>query len=157
MKYSPILALHSSTNVVVAKAIADVFLQINYTVIEPPHVIEGLEKCKNQTYVGRDMFKSIPYANAILLKCIQILKKCKEATPSKENGGRLIIIDMVMDHNLDHKSHETQLFFGMIMMAVTSGKEGSEQEWVKLFFDVGFSDYNIIPLLELKSVIGVYP
>ncbi|PHT87776.1 Trans-resveratrol di-O-methyltransferase [Capsicum annuum] len=83
--------------------------------------------------------------------------QCDEATPSKENGGRLIIIDMVMDHNLDHKSHETQLFFGMIMMAVTSGKEGSEQEWVKLFFDVGFSDYNIIPLLELKSVIGVYP
>jgi len=26
--------------------------------------------------------------------CIKILKKCKEAIPSKENGGKVIIIDV---------------------------------------------------------------
>ncbi|KAM3319523.1 hypothetical protein P3S67_006723 [Capsicum chacoense] len=112
------------------------------------------------------MFKFIPPADVILLEsilhdwsddyCIKILKKCKEAIPSKENGGRLIIIDIVMDHNRDHKSYETQLFMDMLMMVGVDGKERSEQEWAKLFSNAGFSDYNIIPILELRSVFEVY-
>ncbi|KAL3342515.1 hypothetical protein AABB24_026513 [Solanum stoloniferum] len=151
----------------VAKAIADAFPQINCTVFDLPHVIEGLEGSKNLSFVGGDMFNSIPCANAILLKwvlhnwsnedCIKILKKCKEAIPSKENGGRVIIIEIVMDQNKDDKSHETQLFMDMLMMVEVSGKERSEQEWAKLFVDAGFSDYNIIPILGLRSVIEVYP
>ncbi|KAM3375550.1 hypothetical protein P3S68_014264 [Capsicum galapagoense] len=144
-------------NGVMTKAIANVFLQINCTIFELPHVIEGVEGCKNLAYVGGDMFKSIPYANAILLKCIQILKKCKEAILSKDNGGRLIIIDMVMDQNLDHESYEAQLFFDMLIMTVTSKKERNEQEWTKLFSDSGFSGYKIVPLLGLRSVIEVNP
>ena len=30
---------------------------------------------------------------------MKILKKCKEAIPSKEKGGKLIIIDIVMEIN----------------------------------------------------------
>ncbi|PHT26495.1 Trans-resveratrol di-O-methyltransferase [Capsicum baccatum] len=126
-----------------------------------PHVIEGLEESKKLSYVGGDMFMSIPSAYAILLKwilhdwndedCTRILKKCEEAIPSKENGGTLIIIDMVvMDHNLkkgDGKSYETQLFFDMLMMIATSGKERSERQWAKLFSNAGFSDYKIISIL----------
>uniref|UniRef100_M1AVK3 O-methyltransferase n=1 Tax=Solanum tuberosum TaxID=4113 RepID=M1AVK3_SOLTU len=52
----------------VAKAIADAFPQINCTVFDLPHVIEGLEGSKNLSFVGGDMFNSIPSANAILLK-----------------------------------------------------------------------------------------
>ncbi|KAM3381528.1 hypothetical protein P3S68_007101 [Capsicum galapagoense] len=112
-------------NGALTKAITDAFPQINFTVFDLPHIIEGLEGCRNLRYVGGDMFKSIPSADAILLKwilhnwndeeCIKILKRCKEAIPNKENGVRLIIIDMVMDHNLDHKSYETQLFKDMLM------------------------------------------
>ncbi|KAL3374203.1 hypothetical protein AABB24_005923 [Solanum stoloniferum] len=151
----------------VAKAIADAFPQINCTVFELPHVIEGLEGSKNLSFVGGDMFNSIPSANAILLKwilhdwsnedCIKILKKCKEAIPSKENGGKVILIEIVMDQNKDDKSYETQLFYDMLMMVLLGGKERSEQEWAKLFVDAGFSDYNIIPILGLRSVIEVYP
>ncbi|KAL3374200.1 hypothetical protein AABB24_005920 [Solanum stoloniferum] len=137
----------------VAKAIADAFPQINCTVFELPHVIEGLEGSKNLNFVGGDMFNSIPSANAILLKwilhdwsdedCIKILKKCKEAIPSKENGGKVILIEIVMDQNKDDKSYVTQLFLDMLMMVNATGKERSEQEWAKLFVDAGFSDYNI--------------
>ncbi|PHT53535.1 8-hydroxyquercetin 8-O-methyltransferase [Capsicum baccatum] len=155
----------------VARAIADAFPQINCTVLDLPHVIEGLEGCKNLSFVGGDMFKSIPSADAILIKwvlhnwsdeeCIKILNKCKEAIPSKENGGKVIIIDMVlMDQNLrtrDDKSYETQLFFDMLMMVAVSGKQRSQQDWANLFSHAGFSDYNIIPILGLRSVIEVYP
>ncbi|XP_049349450.1 trans-resveratrol di-O-methyltransferase-like [Solanum verrucosum] len=152
----------------IAKAIADAFPQINCTVFELPHVIEGIEGSKNLSFVGGDMFNSIPCANAILLKwvlhdwsdedCIQILKKCKEAIPSKENGGKVILIEIVMDQNKDDdKSYETQLLINMLMMVILSGKERNQQEWAKLFFDAGYSDYKIIPILGLRCVIEVYP
>ncbi|XP_015059942.2 trans-resveratrol di-O-methyltransferase-like [Solanum pennellii] len=156
---------------IVAKVIADAFLDMNCIVFDLPHVIEGCEGSKNIIYVGGDMFKFIPYADAILLKwilhdwsdekCIKILKKCKDAIPSKEKGGKVIIIDMVlMDHNLenvDDKSYETQLFFDMLMMVHVSGKERNQQDWAKLISGAGFSDYNIIPILGLRSIIDVFP
>ncbi|KAH0691614.1 hypothetical protein KY289_018972 [Solanum tuberosum] len=123
----------------VAKAIAEAFPQINCTVLDLPHVIEGLEGSKNLSYVGGDMFNSIPSADAVVLKwilhdwsdgdCIKILKKCKEAIPSKENGGKVILIEIVMDQNKDDdKSYETQLLIDMLMMVILSGKERSQQE-----------------------------
>ncbi|KAM3319525.1 cell wall / vacuolar inhibitor of fructosidase 2-like [Capsicum chacoense] len=109
------------------------------------------------------MFKFISPVEVILLEsilhdwsddyCIKILKKCKEAISGKENGGRLIIIDTVMDHNPDCKSYETQLFMDMLMMIGVNGKERSEQEWAKLFSNADFTDYNIILILGLRSVI----
>ncbi|KAH0641526.1 hypothetical protein KY289_032500 [Solanum tuberosum] len=52
-------------------------------------------------FVGGDMFQKIPNANAILLKndedCVKILKKCKESIPSRDEGGKLIIIDVVLE------------------------------------------------------------
>lgn len=56
----------------VAKAIADAFPKINCIVLDLPHVIEGCEGRKNLSYVGGDMLKSIPSADAILLKVILI-------------------------------------------------------------------------------------
>ncbi|XP_055828722.1 trans-resveratrol di-O-methyltransferase-like [Solanum dulcamara] len=153
----------------VAKAIAEAFPQINCTVLDLPHVIEGLEGSKNLSFVGGDMFKSVPSADAILLKwilhdwgnedCIKLLNKCKEAIPSKENGGKVIIIDIVIldSQKGDDKSYETQLYMDMLTMAVVSGKQKTEQEWAKLFYDAGFSDYKIHPILGLRSVIEVYP
>ncbi|MFS8021394.1 putative O-methyltransferase domain, plant methyltransferase dimerization [Helianthus anomalus] len=48
-------------------------------------------------------------------ECIKILKNCKEAIPSKENGGKLVIIDIVMkvDEGGD-ELFETQLYFDML-------------------------------------------
>ncbi|PHT53526.1 Trans-resveratrol di-O-methyltransferase [Capsicum baccatum] len=152
----------------VGKAICNAFPELKYAVFDLPHVVEGLEGSNNLSYIGGDMFKSVPSADAILLKwilhdwsdedCVKILKKCKEAIPSKENGGKLIVIDIVIDNkNRDDKSFETQLFSDVLMMVHVSGKERSEQEWAKLFSDAGFSEYKISPILGLRSVIEVYP
>lgn len=153
-----------------AKAISNEFPELKCYVFDLPHVVEGLEGSNNLSYIGGDMFKSIPSADAVVLKsvlddwededCIKILKNCKEAIPNKENGGKVIIVDAVpMDGQKgeDNKSYETQLFYDMLTMVPVSGKVKSQQEWAKLFFDAGFSDYNIIPILGLRCVIEVYP
>lgn len=89
---------------------------------------------------------------------VRILKKCKESIPSKEKGGKVIIIDMLVDNKIkDDESIETQIFFDMLMMILVTGRERTEKDWAKLFFEAGFSDYKIIPILELRSIIEVYP
>ncbi|RDX83178.1 Trans-resveratrol di-O-methyltransferase, partial [Mucuna pruriens] len=152
-----------------AKAIAKTFPQLECTVFDLPHVIDGLDGRENIKYVGGDMFESIPSADAILLKwilhdwndeqCVKILKKSKEAIiKSKGKEQKVIIIDMVMESEKeDYESIETQLFIDMVVMVLYPGKERSEKEWAKLIFSAGFSDYKITPVLGLRSLIEVYP
>ena len=87
------------------------------------------------------------------------MKRCKEAIPSKENGGKLIIVDMVVkNHEVgSDESAKTQLFFDMLMMALTTGKERTQKDWVKILLDAGFSDYKFTPILGLRSLIEAYP
>ncbi|MCE3214920.1 hypothetical protein HAX54_000266 [Datura stramonium] len=56
----------------VAKAISNEFPELKCSVFYLPHVVEGLEGSKNLSYIEGDMFKSIPSADAILLKWILI-------------------------------------------------------------------------------------
>ncbi|XP_076960178.1 trans-resveratrol di-O-methyltransferase-like isoform X2 [Bidens hawaiensis] len=135
-----------------AKAIAKTFPNVSCICFDVPHVVNGLVGSKNLSYVGGDMFGVLPNANAILLK------NCKEAIQSKENGGKLVIIDMVMkvDEGVDELV-ESQLFFDMLMMTCITGRERTEKDWAKLFIDGGFSDYRITLVLGSRSVIEVYP
>ncbi|XAR72584.1 hypothetical protein NMG60_11019276 [Bertholletia excelsa] len=150
------------------KSIANAYPHLKCTVLDLPHVVAGLEGSKNLNYVGGDMFETIPPSDAILLKwilhdwsdeeSIKILKRCKEAIPSKEKGGKVIIIDMVVENKKeDDKSVETQLFFDMLMMILVTGRERTKKEWAKLFSEAGFSEYKIIPILGLRCLIEVYP
>ncbi|KAK9074409.1 hypothetical protein SSX86_007007 [Deinandra increscens subsp. villosa] len=151
-----------------AKSIAEAFPNINCICFDLPHVVKGLDGTKNFSYVGGNMFEAIPKTNAVLMKwilhdwndeeCITILKRCKEAIPSKGNGGKLIIIEMVvMNDEAGNKTLETQLRCDMMMMTLGTGKERTEKEWAKLFSDACFSGYKITPLLGFKSLIEVYP
>lgn len=91
-------------------------------------------------------------------KCIDILKKCKQAIMSKGKVGKIIIIDIVMENDMgDDESVQTQLSFDMLMMILLNGKERNEKEWVKLISSTGFSDYKITPVLGSTSVIEIYP
>ena len=95
-------------------------------------------------------------------ECVKILKRCKEAISSSDKLGRkVIVIEMVlMDEKQkvnDHESTETQFFFDMLMMVFLTGRQRNTEEWAKLFFAVGFSDYKITPILGLRSLIEVYP
>ncbi|KAF2283287.1 hypothetical protein GH714_043657 [Hevea brasiliensis] len=146
----------------VVKAIAKEFPQLECIVFDLPHVVAGLQGTNNLKYVSGSMFEAIPPADAILLKshenCVRILKRCKEAIKGKE-GGKLIIIDMVMEtkQKKDHESNETELLFDILMMVLYNSQERNEKEWAQLFSDAGFGNYKIIPMLGSRSIIEVYP
>ncbi|MCI19890.1 trans-resveratrol di-O-methyltransferase-like, partial [Trifolium medium] len=145
-----------------AKALAKSFPKMECTVFDLSHVVDGLQGSDNLNYVGGDMFKKIPPADAILLKwilhdwndeeCVKILKNCKDAIANKGKKAKVIIIDMVVDKEKGNgESVETQLFFDMLMMVLASGKERTKKEWIKLISSAGFSDYKITPILGLRS------
>lgn len=156
-----------------AMIIAEAFPEIKCTVFDLPHVVAAaaaeVEAPAAVDFVGGDMFERVPPADVVLLKlilhdwsdddCVKILRRCKEAIPSKENGGKLIIVDAVME-GVDagsNKSTETKLLFDMATMVVAGGMQREEKEWRKIFFDAGFSDYKINPVLGVRSIIEVYP
>lgn len=89
--------------------------------------------------------------------CVKILKNCREAIGSKENGGKVIIVDMIVDEKQDEEAVETQLLFDMMMLMMVPGRERTENEWAKLFVDSGFTSYKITPVLGVRSLIEVYP
>nr|QWK65128.1 flavonoid O-methyltransferase 5 [Scutellaria baicalensis] len=153
-----------------AKGFADAFPGLKCTVLDLPQVVAGLEGSHDLTFVGGDMFHFIPHADALFFKgvfhdwsdenCVKILEKCKEAlTWNKDNnGGKVIIVDIVVeDKKEDHKGTETQLCLDVQMINLLRGKERTEKEWAKLFFDAGFANYKMSPVLGLRSVIEVFP
>ncbi|XP_042057486.1 8-hydroxyquercetin 8-O-methyltransferase-like [Salvia splendens] len=153
---------------VVAKAVAGAFPDIKCVVLDLPQVVDGLKGSENLRFVGGDMFEFIPPADAVILKwilhnwsvedCVRILKKCKEVIGGIGNGGKVIIVDMVVDcEKQEHSAFQTQLLFDVLMMTVLAGKERTEKEWAHLFSSAGFQNYKITPILGLRSVIEVFP
>ncbi|GFP78778.1 trans-resveratrol di-o-methyltransferase [Phtheirospermum japonicum] len=152
-----------------AKGIASAFPELECIVFDLPHVVDGMEGGKNLRYVSGDMWECVPHSDAVLLKwtlhdwddqeSVKLLEKCKEAIiPSKNKGGKLIIIEMVVDDEKEEReATETKLFFDMLMMVEVTGKERTEKEWANLFSAAGFSTYNISLGLGLRSVIEVFP
>ncbi|KAJ0986594.1 hypothetical protein J5N97_004950 [Dioscorea zingiberensis] len=152
-----------------ARSIARAFPEIKCTVLDLPHVVDTLKEDSVVEYVGGDMFVSVPPANAVLLKwilhdwndeeCVKILQRCKEAIPIRDEGGKIIIIDMVMDATIDKHTNavETQLYFDLLMMIHTTGKERNESEWQNIFLVAGFNKYKITPCGDLQSIIELYP
>nr|AEF14418.1 isoflavone O-methyltranferase [Onobrychis viciifolia] len=152
---------------ITAKTICDAFPKLKCIVFDRPQVVENLSGSNNLTYVGGDMFQSIPKAEAVLLKyilhnwtdkdCIKILKKCKEAISSDGKKGKVILLDMVINENKDDQ-RLTQIKLLMdVTMACLNGRERTEEEWSKLFTQAGFQDYKISPLTGLLSLIEIYP
>ena len=149
----------------IARAISDAFPDVKCSVLELAHVVEEAPMDGRVEFIAGDMFLHIPPADAVLLKlilhdwddedCVKILRRCKEAIPARGEGGKVIIIDIVM--NSHPKSMETQLCWDMFMMVVCKSAERREDEWRKIFADAGFSDYKITPALGLRSIIELYP
>ncbi|EES19802.1 O-methyltransferase ZRP4 [Sorghum bicolor] len=150
-----------------AQAISKAFPDVKCSVLDLDHVVAKAPSGTDVQYIAGDMFESVPPANAMFFKwvlhdwsheeCVKILKNCKKAIPPKEEGGKVIIIDIVIGEessNLKHK--ETQALFDLYIMLV-NGIERDEQEWKKIFFEAGFSDYKILPVLGARSIISVYP
>ncbi|TKY65087.1 Isoflavone 7-O-methyltransferase [Spatholobus suberectus] len=150
-----------------ARIICEAFPNLKCIVFDRPQVVEHLSGTNNLTFVGGDMFKSIPKADAVLLKwilhnwtdkdCIKILKNCKEAILNNSKRGKVIIIDVVINEKQEeHKVTELKLLMD-VNMACVNGQERSEEEWMKLFVEAGFQDYKISPLTGYLSLIEIYP
>ncbi|CAL4902257.1 unnamed protein product [Urochloa decumbens] len=150
-----------------AQAISKAFPDVKCSVLDLPHIVADAPAGTDVKYIAGDMFESIPAGNAIFLKwvlhdwgdaeCVKILKNCRKAIPSREEGGKVIILDMVVGAGPpDLKHRETQVLFDLFIMFV-NGIERNEQGWKKIIFDAGFSDYKIIPVLGVRSIVEVYP
>ncbi|GLT80904.1 hypothetical protein SLA2020_523150 [Shorea laevis] len=153
----------------IVNIISEAYPHLTCTVLELPHVVANSpESSQNIKFIAGDMFESIPSADAILLKlvlhaygdedCIKVLKRCREAIMNKEGGGKVIIIDIVINEKKDeHELTEAKLYFDMLMMALVTGRERNEKDWERLFMESGFSHYKIRPIFGLRSLIEVYP
>ncbi|KAK3119984.1 hypothetical protein QOZ80_9AG0679030 [Eleusine coracana subsp. coracana] len=150
-----------------AQTISKAFPHVKCSVLDLEHIVAKAPAGTDVQYITGDMFESIPPANVVLLKsvlhdwdhkdCVKILKNCRKAIPSREAGGKLIIINMVIGAGpSDMKHTEMQAIFDLYIMFI-NGTERNEQEWKKIFLEAGFSDYKIIPVLGVRSIIEVYP
>ncbi|KAL2321110.1 hypothetical protein Fmac_030079 [Flemingia macrophylla] len=152
----------------VARLIHEAFPHLKCTVLDQPQVVSGLTSTENLSFVGGDMFHSIPSSDAVLLKWVlhdwddehslKILKNCKEAISGKGKEGKVIIIDIVIDEAGDDRElTELKLDYDLVMLTMFNGKEREKKEWEKLIYDAGFSSYKITPICGFKSLIEVYP
>ncbi|KAK7362774.1 hypothetical protein VNO77_04895 [Canavalia gladiata] len=152
----------------VTKIIHEAFPHLKCTVFDQPQIVANLTATENLSFVGGDMFNSIPSADAVLLKWVlhdwndelslKILKNCKEAISGEGKEGKVIIIDIIIDEtNNDRQLTELKLNFDLLMLTVFNGKEREKKEWEKLIYDAGFSSYKITPMFDFRSLIEVYP
>ncbi|KAG2563184.1 hypothetical protein PVAP13_8KG268002 [Panicum virgatum] len=150
-----------------AQAIAEAFPHIECSVLDLQHVVDSAPADTGLKYIAGDMFESIPPANAVFLEwvmhdwrdseCITILKNCKKAIPTRDAGGKVIIVDAVVGAGCSTPKHrETQVLYDLFIM-VANGIERDEQEWRNIILEAGFTHYNIIPVLGVRSIIEVYP
>lgn len=86
--------------------------------------------------------------------CVRILQRCKEAIPL---GGKVIIIETVMDNDKDPEITRQRLIMNMHMMLFHGGKERTKEEWQMLIHTAGYSKCQITSIFALQSVIEVYP
>ncbi|KAF9606078.1 hypothetical protein IFM89_023101 [Coptis chinensis] len=145
--------------------IANAFPHIKCTVYDLPHVIADSPGYSEVHCVAGDMFKFIPKADAIMMKCIlhdwddkeciEILKRCKEAVPIE--GGKVIIVDIVLNVQSEHPYTKMRLTLDLDMMLNTGGKERTEEEWKNLIHDAGYKGHKITQITAVQSVIEAYP
>ncbi|CAK9322463.1 unnamed protein product [Citrullus colocynthis] len=153
---------------IIAKAIVEAFPHITCNVLHLPY-----RTTKDLYVVGdENLFEEIqiPPTDAILLKSvlhqcndeesIRILKNCKDAIINSDEGGKVIIIEAVLEKENkmeDKESIETQLCGDLLMMATFNSVKRNEKEWNTLFLAAGFNHYKITSFLGVRSLIQLYP
>ncbi|MCL7044764.1 hypothetical protein MKW94_022082 [Papaver nudicaule] len=147
------------------KAIYEAFPHIKCTLYDLPHVIASSHDHPNVKKVPGDMFKSVPSAQAMLLKlilhdwtdeeCVNILKKCREAIPKET--GKLIIVDVALEEKSQHELTKTRLILDIDMLVNTGGRERTADDWETLLKRAGFRSHKIRPIRAIQSVIEAFP
>jgi hypothetical protein len=140
-----------------AAAIVKAFPDIKCTVLNLPRVVE---ETTTKTI-------TIPPAQAVMLKlvlhfwsdddCVKILELCRKAIPSRQEGGKVIIIEILLGPYMGPVMYEAQLLMDMLMMVNTKGRQRGEDDWRHIFTKAGFSDYKVVKKIGARGVIEVYP
>lgn len=86
---------------------------------------------------------------------MKILKNCREAVP--EEGGKVIIVDVVLDPKSSHPLIHTRMSMDLDMLVMTGGKERTEEEWKTLIQSAGYRGYKIKHISAAQSVIEAFP
>ena len=89
--------------------------------------------------------------------CVKILEQCKKAIPSREEGGKVIVIEILLGPYMGPIMYEAQLLMDMLMMVNTRGRQRTKNDWRQIFTKAGFSDYKIVKKIGARGVIEVYP
>ncbi|XP_044980342.1 probable O-methyltransferase 2 [Hordeum vulgare subsp. vulgare] len=149
-----------------ARAITKAHPHVKCTVLDLPKVIDKAPSDGIVNCVAGDLFHSVPKSQAVMLKlvlhhwsdedCVKILSQCRDAIPSHEEGGKVIIIDIVVGPSLGPVMFEAQLLMDMLMLVNTRGRQRTENDWHELFMKAGFSDYKIVKKLGARGVFEVY-
>ncbi|KAI4973759.1 hypothetical protein ZWY2020_041540 [Hordeum vulgare] len=150
-----------------ARALVKAYPHIKCTVLDLPKVVEKAPADGVINYVAGDLFHTVPPSQVVMLKlvlhfwsdedCVKILAQCRKAIPPREEGGKVIIIEIVVGPSLGPVMFEAQLLMDMLMMVNTRGGQRDENHWCELFKKAGFTDYKIVKKLGARSVIEVYP
>ncbi|XP_026432318.1 trans-resveratrol di-O-methyltransferase-like [Papaver somniferum] len=131
-----------------AHAVVGAFPHLICIVLDLPNVVANLQGTANVVFIGGDMFESIPHADAVRTvlpfwsalgefilhdwsdkDCVRILQRCRAAIPSREEGGKVIIIDAVIEEDKNKQEDsitETQLLMDIAVMAIYNSKERTE-------------------------------
>ncbi|XBH54529.1 hypothetical protein VPH35_076819 [Triticum aestivum] len=143
-----------------ARAITKAHPHVKCTVLDLPKVIDKAPSDGIVNYVAGDLFHSVPKSQAVMLKsdedCVKIMSQCRDAIPSHEEEGKVIIIDIVLGPSLGPVMFEAQLLIGMLMLVNTRGRQRTENDWHELFMKAGFDDYKIVKKLGARGVFEVY-
>ena len=83
---------------------------------------------------------------------------CKHPkTVQRGEKGKLIIIDVVVGSPSQATCHEAHILFDLLISTLTPGWERDEKEWSGLFKEAGFRHYKLTSVLDMRSVIEVFP
>eukprot|EP00253_Pinus_taeda_P002453 PITA_02453 len=121
--------------------------------LDLPHVIDTAPAFPGVEHVRGNMFEHIPPADAMFLKsvlhdwkdeqCVEILKKCDEATAG---NGKLIVVEAIVEEEVGCVK-QMVLRSDIEMMAFTDGgKERTEHEFKEIFRLAGYGRYVITKL-----------
>ncbi|XP_057736896.1 isoliquiritigenin 2'-O-methyltransferase-like [Arachis stenosperma] len=117
-----------------------------------PHVVKNAPPHPGIEHIGGDMFKTVPKADAILLKhvchnwgdeeCVKFLRNCYEALPPH---GKVIVLDALLPEIPKSTSFkDTQAVdLDFLMFLVHGGKERTEKQFEKLCKASGFSRFQV--------------
>ncbi|XP_059668715.1 (S)-scoulerine 9-O-methyltransferase-like [Cornus florida] len=126
-----------------------------------PHVIANALDFPGVEHIAGDMFKSLPNAQAILLKtilhnwdddrCIMLLRNCWKALPDDGNGKVIVVEFAIQPLQNDVESINTITMDFYMMIATKGGKERTTTEFANLAKAAGFAETKIFSISE-----GIY-